>query len=400
MSAIFTPFSGTENKTGPDVSAVEKKLLQTDYADLIRSNPYKTFDYKETPWQNLLSSLGFRTSADAYRESMSLQSNEYINQVVQKAYNERYESPVAEAQRARVAGLNPDLQGLGDVAGASAMPSDQNPPVAPDSDEEKLAGVANFVMSCVTTGLGIASSLQSFRQASLAISQGEISVAGDLMDLSRKAAGILTPSEIDPDESRRSRYFDKASDWAASTMLPRGVRRKDANQFRRLVRQQFESMDFQRESYETGIKRGSARTEYARMLGSKFYNVHDTGLQIVNKNLFELSDEVKEWKAKNDWKQEIYRSDELDAHQTEALTRQTKALKEGQYWDLVDPVEQAGAFNEANKSSKGAAGVAAIINGKLHSMMSELSRSAQNGDFLSQCLMYAFALGELARVKF
>lgn len=33
-------------------------------------------------------------------------------------------------------------------------------------------------------------------------------------------------------------------------------------------------------------------------------------------------------------------------------------------------------------------------------MMSELSRSAQQGDFLSQCLLYAFALGELARVKF
>lgn len=347
-----------------------------------------------------LSKLGFRTSADAYKESMSLQSNEYINQVAQKAYNEKFESPTAEAQRARAAGLNPDLTGLSDVAGASAMPADQNPPVAPDSDEEKLAGAANFVMSCVSTALGMASNIQSFRQASLAISQGEIAVADDLMTLSRKAAGILTPSEIDPDESRRARYFDKASDWAASTMLPRGVRRKDARQFRQLVRQQFESMDFQRETYETGVKRGSARTEYAQMLGSKFYNVHDTGLQIVNKNLFELSDEVKEWKAQNDWKQEIYRSDELDAQQAEALTRQTKAVKEGQYWNLVDPVFQAGAYNEANKASKGSAGVAAIINGKLHSMMSELSRSAQQGDFLSQCLLYAFALGELARVKF
>lgn len=400
VSRISNPNSPSKTSNvlpNSDISAVEQQLLNTDYADLIRSNPYKSYDYKESAWQTLLSHLGFRTSADAYRESMALQSQEYINQVAQKAYNENYETPAAEADRARSGGLNPDLTGVGDVSGASAMIDDGNPPVSPDSDEAALSGLANFVMSAVSTAFGLVSNVQHMKQAQLAISSGEIGVAKDLMELSRVASGVLTPPEFDPDDKRRSAYYDKASDWAVRNVLPKGVRSRDVKRFRTMVRQQFESLPYQREAYDQAYQRAQSRGSYLGVLGSKFYNTSDQGMLIVNKGLLDIADDVRSIRASNDWKEEVYRSDRLDAEDAEYNTRHDKAVKEGQYWNLVDPTSMAGAFNASNTASSYAGKVAASINKGMNSIVSSLYSAASQGDTFSQCLLFAFSLGSLVK---
>lgn len=156
---------------------------------MLNANPYRNFDYKVSPWQTMLSHLGFRTSADAYKESMSLQAAEYDAEVLNKIKNEEFESPLAEAQRMRAAGQNPDLLGTGDVNGASAPDlKDDNPPVSPTGDVEDLAAAAapvlqfaNTCMSALTTGMAIAKDFGSL------INMGIMNRAGEIQNVTKVA---------------------------------------------------------------------------------------------------------------------------------------------------------------------------------------------------------------------
>lgn len=103
------------------------------YDKLFASNPYRNLQYKESLWQKIASSLGFRTGADKWREDAAINSAEYDAGIFSMIQQNEYNSPVEQAQRMRSAGLNPDLLGVGDVA-PGAKPTEDPNGMQPTSD--------------------------------------------------------------------------------------------------------------------------------------------------------------------------------------------------------------------------------------------------------------------------
>lgn len=138
------------------------------YQVLAENNPYANVNYRQSWIQKVLSGLGFRTNYDAYLEGMNLQAQEYDNAILQKEYDEEYNSPLAQAQRERQAGLNPNLTGNVSSGEASSVQDDGNPPVPPVADDlQTVTSFAGSVLQGVQIAVGIAGSLQGLQAAKL-----------------------------------------------------------------------------------------------------------------------------------------------------------------------------------------------------------------------------------------
>ena len=137
------------------------------YQTLIDANPYRNIEYTKTPWQNFLTSLGFRTQADAWKENMQVQANEYDAAIMQKQYDEHYNDPQSQVQRMRAAGLNPDIDGGSSIDSGSAAPPGEDPstPMQTTADDaSQLLSFGQSVMSAVTSAIGMASGIQGLQR--------------------------------------------------------------------------------------------------------------------------------------------------------------------------------------------------------------------------------------------
>lgn len=131
-------------------------------AGLLSVNPYRGQNYVKSPWQNFLTSLGFRTQSDAWQENMSVQAAEYDAAIAQKLYDQEYNLPINQVARMRAAGINPDLDGGSGIDSGSAQPLGEDPstPMQSTGDDFQLANFANSVLSVFSTSLGIVQSMQ------------------------------------------------------------------------------------------------------------------------------------------------------------------------------------------------------------------------------------------------
>lgn len=131
------------------------------YQALIDANPYRNVEYRMSPWQKMLSKLGFRTGADAWKENMTVQANEYDQAILQKAYDEDFNDAFSQAARMRAAGINPDLDPSSiDSGEAAPLGEDPSTPMQSTGEEGVVMQVANGVMSAVSTALGMVGSIQ------------------------------------------------------------------------------------------------------------------------------------------------------------------------------------------------------------------------------------------------
>lgn len=134
---------------------------QGRYQDLYDSNPYRQLTYNQSGWQRFLSGLGFRTSYDDFVEQAQINAAEYDAGIASMQFQNEYNSPAAEANRMRAAGLNPDLQGIQDVAESAAPTEDPNGMPAQDSGQQAQQAWSAFqsfgqlVVSSMTAGMSL-----------------------------------------------------------------------------------------------------------------------------------------------------------------------------------------------------------------------------------------------------
>lgn len=182
-------------KTGDVVtSGVSAPQVPYEYQSLIDANPYRNAGYTVRPWQQFLSWLGFRTQADAWKENMAIQAQEYDSAILQKQYNEDYNDPQSQVARMRAAGLNPDIDPSSVSAGeASPMPEDPSTPMQSTGQEGQLMDFANGIMNIASTALGLVSSVQGISrnalQNSLLATEGETAIS----DLAQRMAPYFIP---------------------------------------------------------------------------------------------------------------------------------------------------------------------------------------------------------------
>lgn len=166
------------------MSSAKEDLKGTQYEDLLNSNPYENMDYQNGIWDSLGDFFGFRTGQDKLREDLSLRSSEFISQVMSLKREEEYNSEAAKVARMKAAGLNPDLQGLGDASQASEFSEPENSPESNDGSEglRAVQTAASLVFSGLDMATGLFTTLSKLKGLNIANSSSELSLTSSMRD--------------------------------------------------------------------------------------------------------------------------------------------------------------------------------------------------------------------------
>lgn len=279
-----TGYNGSRQGNGYSVNS---GLFNSDYKRLAESNPYASPLYRKSWIQKVLESLGFRTNYDSYMESMNLQAREYENSLLQKQYNEQYNSPLAQAEREKAAGLNPDLTGNISSGESSPMVDDGNPPVAPEVDDFNLA--LNFAGACVQ-GL----------QGAFAMAGQVMNLKGQVLDNRSKAISQISQEDnmmmdamlnILPEDSEEPLNYNQLYDSFRKTYGKR-IKKKYFTDFVSRAFNFQKGLSFSEKKFSKRNLRASERKSFFRNTSGSDYSEVDAVMTSVSKVLSDLALEL------------------------------------------------------------------------------------------------------------
>lgn len=287
------PPQSSFNVYNPDLS-----LHGSDYQTLAANNPYANVSYRQSWIQKLLESLGFRTNKDSYLESMALQAKEYDNQLLQKEYNETYDSPIEQAKRESLAGLNPDLTGNISSGESAAPVDDGNPPIAPEADDLNLVQqFASGILNGVQAAFGLYGQIQSIDQLKM---QNE----GSMMNLVKSAWSMLIPDWYDNfnnDGVRTSidvnKYWNNLHQKFGHSMSKRQFSR-----FVDRVNSFANSAEGWKMVYDTQTNKAKARKSMFREFADESYSEWDDVMSLIGDELGNLAFRVNKLTLQGDEK--------------------------------------------------------------------------------------------------
>lgn len=278
----------TDNKVSTTHSVFTPDLSKhgVKYQGLASANPYANVEYRQSWMQKFLERIGFRTNKDAYLESMALQAQEYDNALMQKEYDEKYNDPLAQAERERAAGLNPNLTGNVSSGEASPIQDDGNPPIAPEADDLSLVqNFATAALSGVQFAFGIAKDIQSLRSMKL-------DNLGKSDDFTMNALLNVIPEVYDSqsgiDWVNVPNYYNSFKKAYGNVMSKRQFERfvKRASAFQ-------EGLAFRTKEFKTRNERATDRKSFFRSTsGDEDYSEVDDVMFDISKVLSNLSTKV------------------------------------------------------------------------------------------------------------
>lgn len=197
------------------------------YDQLFAANPYRDLQYRQSGWQRFLSALGFRTGYDSFVEQANINAAEYDADVYAMMSENEYNSPVNQARMMRAAGLNPDLQGLGDVATSASMRNDANG-MQPGMDQldsgqaigSAISTFARGVLSSLSIGMSLYKDLNTVKQMQSAIDGQNINnVRGLMSAVDEMIVGSVPLSVLEGGEDNLDKYAN-AVDWTKYGFAP------------------------------------------------------------------------------------------------------------------------------------------------------------------------------------
>lgn len=337
------------------------------------SNPYANFDYRHTWWQKLWEGLGFRSRFDEYRDSMALNAREYDAQLAEKAHNEEYDSPLAQVQRQRAAGLNPDLNGSVDSGSFSPMEPDPNGPIDPGYNDPVaiVQGFANTVMSAFTGSIGLAKDALSLFQMRNDVESGNLSNSASIVDYAMNVARQFIP-EAYPEGNPN--WVNQASDEAfdvGSIVL----NKRQQKQFRRALSAFYQSAPTQAEQWKAWNASQTGKLDYFKRTSSEFFgDGTDEVLRVITDNLMKVEDKI--------FKQGLdVRSQELE--------------NTGEYLQSFDPSLQGQVENITNQRNIESGKIDYYLNEALSSIVEDLrdkSESGKKGHGFAQVALLVFSV--------
>lgn len=332
MGALY--HSGDKITSGVAMPATSDPRLR----QLYEANPYRNAEYTVSPWNQFLSWLGFRTSADAWKENMAIQASEYDSQVAQMDFQNDYNSPVAQSERMSLAGLNPNLNGGQsiDPGNSKGLPEDTSLPMVSTGDDAQIMNIANSCLSAFSTAVGIVGSIQGITRNRLDNTMQSIQNEGALASLVQDVAGSFLPDSPDPagmvnDFDWKSQALKSAQRFAGK--LPKKLQPK----FIDYVQQYWESAVGQSKSYDDFTKRVNSRRGYY-LESQTNYDEFDDVLKIIAEPLAELAEKT-------------YKSG-LERQEAENKAAIAGAQTEQEYQSELDGSLMADAQNSENQVTK------------------------------------------------
>lgn len=295
VGSLNSKLSSSSSAASPPRKQVS---LGPQYQSLLDANPYRNQNYAESGWQNFLSMLGFRTEADAWKENMAVQAAEYDAAIAQKAYDERYDSPSAQAERMRQAGINPDISGGENITSgeSAALPQDPSTPMQSTGDEGELqrvvtmgAEIASGCMNAFTTAVGIVSSIQGIHRNRLDNTMQAIQNEGALQGLADQVLPYLIPPTPEKETEGTGTWMNNAQ--VLAEMFVGQMPKKMQGKFRTSIMNRLNSAPTQRKAWEEWRGRVTARKGYF-MESNEFYDESDTVLNIISSGLAKMNEDI------------------------------------------------------------------------------------------------------------
>lgn len=355
--------------------------------DLKAANPYRNLEYKESGWQKLISALGFRTGADAWRENMAVQAAEYDAALAQKEFDTNYNDPQSQVARMKAAGLNPDIDPSSiDSGQAASMGEDPSTPMQSTGDEQGIIHVidtaVNMIMQGFTAGFGLVTNVQGIHRNSLQNDLLSLEGEGAINGLAESMWKNFLPTA--PDDETMVNPFDwKAQAFKnAESFSRRRLPKKFRQRFMDTVQTYWESAPGEAAAYKTWLERVDNRKGY--YTGSQtFYSDIDDVLRIISKPLADMSEKIFNQAQKTDLSK--LKSADAEAQDT------------AEYYNNLDSALQGQSENAANQLSKTNNEMAETLNASLNQIVHGLEEKSKEGGVAGAICQ--FALVTIASVR-
>lgn len=159
--------------------------IGTRFEQIYDQNPYKESLRDKTWIDELVSGLGFQSGYDIYEMQRKQAYNEYNAQIAQLASEEKYNEPIAQVDRMKAAGINPDIKGGVQANDASEFAQEQTSPdvsLAAHQNTDMIVGLAEEIIKTITGVLQISSEIPILRNT---IDTNDAEVAQKIMGLSQ-----------------------------------------------------------------------------------------------------------------------------------------------------------------------------------------------------------------------
>lgn len=259
------------------------------WAQKVAANPALGINYKQSWWQRVGSSLGFRTGYDKFLEQQQSASKQYIADLLDQYYQQEFNKPASQVEQMRQAGLNPDLLGTGDVSQAPKAATD-NDGMDPSAFEGGTAGEAVDVIS--TIGSQISSAMSSLQNAIGAafnfqglaedLRSKKVANGNGLVGLASSLLGKFSPATLgftDDDAAGWSDIMNDTIDPSTKKVIMRnlaaqklGLSKKDLNRVVGLMTDMLPMLGGQQIVHEGQYKLGQVRGKNIMSQSSVFGN--------------------------------------------------------------------------------------------------------------------------------
>lgn len=385
------PLNGNEwKKVNPSVNSPQ---VSAGVQKLIDQNPYMNLDYKESGLQKFLSNLGFRTGYDKRMEDMQLQANETNFQLALMDYQNQYNSEVAKSQRMRAAGLNPDLQGIGDASESAGISEDTNPPAPTETDMETVSQFANVVMSAVSTSMGLMKDFQGLKQIQTSIEAGDIDNARNTYNLALQAVLGASPADPFVEDKEHGSYLaagigQQIAD-AAKSSFGQGLSKRRRKYYESAVDQLVGSLPATKEQYAAWRDQMKNKIDMFQTYNSPEYSPWEPALSVISEELSDLMYQVK--------------TSGMSADVAENTARQAHAENVAEFETAIDPTLAADVENQGRQFQKKQYVIGNILRSKLEDITTGLERIAKKGGLsgtFAELMLMSFSLMSLTQFNF
>ena len=260
-----SPFVGT----GLSYMSSDNPMYDAYY----RANPYVNQQYELTWFDKAFHGL-FRTPYDKWLQEMQLNAAQYDASVVDLQQQNEYNSEVAQAQRMRDAGENPDLLGTEGVSDSAGLSPDVQDVQLPDAVQpmDAVANVANFAFQAIQSTFAILKDTKALKNLQLindgqAIANDNALIAGgnSLEQLISNVVWKTTSPDSPPDPKVLSGSLERALSGIFTD--------KDMYNRASKVAQEFAAgLPQDKEAWKAWYERASSKAGYASFAGSEGYD--------------------------------------------------------------------------------------------------------------------------------
>lgn len=325
------------------------------YDQLFAANPYRKLSYNRTGWQSFLSDLGFRTKYDDFVEQARINAEEYDAGIFSMMQQNEYNSPVAQSDRERAAGLNPDLLGLGDSMAAASPTEDPNGMnVSPSQEIEPLSCiqfVSQKVLDIVPSTMSFLTNLSQLRGIRAENDLKEMEFNSGAVDAANKffLEGL---SEQDYKDAFDTQNFEnllkaavKNSHSLARSLFTSSRARK---RFNLAYQMHSKSMLAEISKYKTWDEFEKNRKSILEQRASPFFSDDNETMQSL---LGRVVGPLQRYQQKMAEINERYANkvSSLNLPEDRAVLEDTQIANQQEYENAIDPTAQATSENTANE---------------------------------------------------